>query len=254
MLGDTLEKIAATKSGIIKSGCDAVIYREKPSVEAVIESRCREVGARLHKADFADIHLISHNLTGQVFDWERFKGLKLPLLGNHQLHNAAVALTTATVMQQRGWKLTDEQIREGLATVRWPGRFDVRRSDPLFIIDGGHNPQCIQALVKNIQDYLPGRPLTILTGVLADKDYNCMYRDVAPYAKEFITITPGNPRALNAHDLAAYLARFGKPTTACDKVADGVKLAVEHAGKDGVVLCYGSLYMIGEIEACLAQL
>ena len=137
VLGDTLEKIAATKSGIIKPGCDAVIYREQPSVEAVIEDRCKAVGAKLHKADFADIHLLSHDLTGQVFDWERFKRLKLPLLGDHQLHNAAVALTTATVMQQRGWKLTDDDIREGLASVRWPGRFDVRRSDPLFIIDGG---------------------------------------------------------------------------------------------------------------------
>lgn len=154
VLGDTLEKIAATKSGIIKPGCDAVIYRETPSVEAVIEARCKEVGAKLHKADFADIRLISHDLTGQVFDWKRFHALKLPLLGDHQLHNAAVALTAATVMQQRGWHITDEQIREGLADVRWPGRFDVRRKDPLFIIDGGHNPQCIQALVKNIQDYL----------------------------------------------------------------------------------------------------
>ena len=254
VLGDTLEKIAATKSGIIKPGCDAVIYREQPSVEAVIEDRCKAVGAKLHKADFADIHLLSHDLTGQVFDWERFHALKLPLLGNHQLHNAAVALTAATVMQQRGWHITDEQIREGLADVRWPGRFDVRRKDPLFIIDGGHNPQCIQALVKNIQDYLAGRPLTILTGVLADKDYNCMYRNVEPYAKEFITVTPGNPRALNAHDLAQYLSQFGKPVTACDAVADGVRLAVEHAGKDGVVLCYGSLYMIGEIEAGLQRL
>ena len=250
----TFEKIAATKSGIIKPGCDAVIYRETPSVEAVIEARCKAVGAKLHKADFADIRLISHDLTGQVFDWERFHALKLPLLGNHQLHNAAVALTAATVMQQRGWHITDEQIREGLADVRWPGRFDVRRKDPLFIIDGGHNPQCIQALVKNIQDYLAGRPLTILTGVLADKDYNCMYRNVEPYAKEFITVTPGNPRALNAHDLAQYLSQFGKPVTACDAVADGVRLAVEHAGKDGVVLCYGSLYMIGEIEAGLQRL
>ena len=124
VLGDTLEKIAATKSGIIKPGCDAVIYRETPSVEAVIEARCKEVGATLHKADFADIHLLSHDLTGQVFDWERFHALKLPLLGDHQLHNAAVALTAATVMQQRGWHLTDEHIREGLASVRWPGRFE----------------------------------------------------------------------------------------------------------------------------------
>ena len=253
-LGDTHAKIAGEKAGIIKPGCDAVIYRETPSVEAVIEARCKAVGAKLHKADFADIRLISHDLTGQVFDWERFHALKLPLLGDHQLHNAAVALTAATVMQQRGWHITDEQIREGLADVRWPGRFDVRRKDPLFIIDGGHNPQCIQALVKNIQDYLAGRPLTILTGVLADKDYNCMYRNVEPYAKEFITVTPGNPRALNAHDLAQYLSQFGKPVTACDAVADGVRLAVEHAGKDGVVLCYGSLYMIGEIEAGLQRL
>ena len=76
VLGDTLEKIAATKSGIIKPGCDAVIYREKPSVEAVIEARCKAVGAKLHKADFADIRLIFHDLTGQVFDWERFHALK----------------------------------------------------------------------------------------------------------------------------------------------------------------------------------
>ena len=81
-----------------------------------------------------------------------------------------------------------------------------------------------------------------------------MYRNVEPYAKEFITVTPGNPRALDAKDLAKYLATFGKPVTPCETVADGVKLAVEHAGRDGVVLCYGSLYMIGEIEAGLQQL
>lgn len=78
-----------------------------------------------------------------------------------------------------------------------------------------------------------------------------MYRDVAPSAREFITITPGNPRALDAHTLGKYLTQFGKPVTACDTVADGVHLALERAGAEGVVLCYGSLYMIGEIEAAL---
>ena len=254
VLGDTLEKIAATKSGIIKPGCDAVIYREQPSVEAVFEERCKKVGAKLHKANFDSIRLRSHGLEGQVFDCDGYEALELPLLGDHQLHNAAVVLTAVDALRTRGWKLPEEAVRKGLKDVRWPGRFELLRKDPLFIIDGGHNPQCIQALVKNIQDYLADRPLTILTGVLADKDYNCMYRNVEPYAKEFITVTPGNPRALNAHDLAQYLSQFGKPVTACDAVADGVRLAVEHAGKDGVVLCYGSLYMIGEIEAGLQQL
>ena len=81
-----------------------------------------------------------------------------------------------------------------------------------------------------------------------------MYANVAPFAREFITVTPGNPRALAAKDLAKYLATFGKPVTPCDTVADGVKLAVEHAGRDGVVLCYGSLYMLGDIKAAVAAL
>ena len=254
VLGNTLEKIAGAKAGIIKPGCDAVLYRERPSVEAVFEERCKALNAPLHKADFDSLHLLSHSLEGQVFDWERFHALRLPLLGEHQLHNAAVALTTARVLQKRGWKITDEQIRDGIESVRWPGRFELMRKDPMFIIDGGHNPQCIEALVKNIRDYLPGRELTVLTGVLGDKDFHCMYRDVAQYAKEFITITPANPRALTAEKLADYLRQFGKPVTACDVVADGVRLAIEHAGKDGVVLCYGSLYMIGDIDAALQTL
>ena len=253
-LGDTIEKIAETKSGIFKENGHAVVYRGAPSVEAVFERVCAERNVSLKKADFDSLVLKSHTLEGQVFDCGSRKNLVLPLLGDHQLHNAAVVLSIADTLIEEGWKITEQNIYDGIRDVRWPGRFDIVSRQPLFIIDGGHNPQCIQALVKNIQDYLADRPLTILTGVLADKDYNCMYRNVAPYAKEFITITPGNPRALNAHELAKYLSQFGKPVTACDVVADGVRLAVEHAGRDGVVLCYGSLYMIGEIEAGLQQL
>ena len=253
VLGDTLEKIAATKAGIIKSGCDAVIYREKPSVEAVFEERCKKLNVPLHKADFDSLHSVSHSLEGQVFDWGRFQGLHLPLLGEHQLHNAAVALTTAAVLQQRGWRLSDQNIRDGLADVQWPGRFELLRREPLFIADGGHNPQCIEALVGNIQEYLAGRELTVLTGVLGDKDYHCMYSCVAPFAKEFVTITPANPRAMSSEDLAAYLRQFGRPVTACASAAEGVRTAIAHAGKDGVVLCYGSLYMLGDVKAAVAE-
>ena len=254
ILGDTLEKIAATKSGIIKTGCDCILYRAQHSVEAVVEARCRQVGAALHRADFDALEPESHGLDGQVFSWNRFRSLRLPLLGAHQLHNAATALTAADALRERGWKLSDAAIRRGIETVRWPGRFEIVRRDPLVIIDGGHNPQCIEALVGNIRDYLDGRPLTVLTGVLADKDYDCMYRDVARYAREFVTITPASPRAMDAHALAEYLRQFGKPVSACDSAAEGVRLAVSRTAKDGVLLCYGSLYMIGEIEAGLALL
>ena len=253
VLGDTLEKIAATKSGIIKSGCDAVLYRSTPGVEAVVEQRCSEVGAALHKVDFAGLHLRSRSLEGQIFDFGGLTGLHLPLLGEHQLHNAAVALTTLSVLQKRGWKITEDDIRQGFACVVWPGRFQIIGREPLFLIDGGHNPQCIQALAQNITDYLPDRPLTILTGVLGDKDYHCMYRSVADHAAEFITVTPDNPRALTAQELAGYLSSFGKPVTACDTVDEGVRLAIDHAGKSGTVLCYGSLYLLGDVIAAAAE-
>ena len=253
VLGDTLEKIAATKSGIIKSGCDAVLYRSTPGVEAVVEQRCSEVGAALHKVDFAGLHLCSRSLEGQIFDFGGLTGLHLPLLGEHQLHNAAVALTTLSVLQKRGWKITEDDIRQGFACVVWPGRFQIIGREPLFLIDGGHNPQCIQALAQNITDYLPDRPLTILTGVLGDKDYHCMYRSVADHAAEFITVTPDNPRALTAQELAGYLSSFGKPVTACDTVDEGVRLAIDHAGKSGTVLCYGSLYLLGDVIAAAAE-
>lgn len=254
VLGDTLEKIASAKAGIIKKGCDCVIYRAQPSVEAVFAEKCAAVGARFHTADFDAIEPLSHDLGGQLFRFGRFERLELPLLGEHQLKNAAVVLKTAEILQSRGWRISDENIREGIRTVSWPGRFELLRKEPLFLVDGGHNPQCIEALVQNIRQYLQGTPLTVLTGVLADKDYHCMYADVAQYAARFVTVTPPNPRALSAQELSQYLARFEKPVTACDTVEQGVREAIRQAGRDGVVLCYGSLYMVGDIEQAVRKL
>ena len=248
LLGDTLEQIAETKSKIIKPGCQTVIYREPASVEAVFEARCKAVGAELTKADFDSLRLCNASLEGQIFDWGGMKALHLPLLGQHQLKNAAVVLTLMKVLQKQGWDITEENIREGLSSVFWPGRFELVAKAPLFIVDGGHNPQCIEALVANVRDYLDGRHLTILTGVLGDKDYHAMYKDMAPFASEFVTITPDNPRAMSAEDLKTYLEQFGKPVTACKNAAEGVAKAKALAGMDGVVLAYGSLYMVGDIE------
>lgn len=253
-LGDTIEKITATKAGIIKPGCDAVLYRQSDGVEEIIRQRCERLGVPLHLADFDGIRPESAGLEGQVFDWEDLDGLRLPLLGRHQLCNAAVALTAIRVLQARGWAITDSHIRRGLASTDWPGRFQIIGHDPLFIIDGGHNPQCIQALEQNIRDYLPGRPLTVLTGVMQDKDYHCMYRGVAPYANSFITVTPDNPRSLPAGELAAYIRELGRPATACGTIREGVALALEQAGPDGTVLCYGSLYLVGDVELQLREL
>lgn len=253
-LGDTVEKIAETKAGIFKENGHAVVYRSTPSVEEVFERVCRERNVSLKKADFDGLRLISRSLEGQSFDCGKRKALFLPLLGDHQLHNAAVVLAIADTLIQEGWQITEENIRDGLASVRWPGRFDIMGREPLFIIDGGHNPQCIEALVKNIQDYLAGKRLIVLTGVLADKDYADMYRPVMPYAEKFVCITPPSPRKLEAAELAVYLRQAGADAIACGSIPEGVRTAISLAGKDGVVLCFGSLYSIGDIRDALKSL
>ena len=253
-LGSTLEEIATTKAGIFKEGGDAVLYPGQRSVETVVENICKERKMRLKKADFSVLNPISHCLEGQTFDHGERKGLQLPLLGSHQLHNAAVVLTILDTLKKKGWKITEENIRDGLRDVTWPGRFDIVRKDPLFIIDGGHNPQCFDALTKNMTDYLSGRKIIALTGVLADKDYITMYKPVLPHISEFVCITPPSPRKLEAALLAQYLRDAGAKASPCDTIEDGVRLAVEKAGKDGVVLCFGSLYSIADIRAGLEKL
>ena len=247
VLGDTVEAIAATKAGIIKSGCRAVLYPCGPSVHAVVERRCRAVGASLEVADLDGLRSVSDTLEGQVFDYGARRGLRLPLLGGHQLKNAAVALTAIDALRQRGWDIPEDAVRNGLAAVTWPGRFQVVRRDPVVILDGGHNPQCMASLAAAIREYLPGRPVTVLTGVLADKDYGQMYDILAPAAARFITVTPDNPRALDAETLAAFLTRYGKPVTACGTVREGAAQLLAQTAADSAAVCCGSLYLLGDV-------
>ena len=254
-LGDTIEKIAATKAEIVKPGCTCVLYRSTDSVEAVVRRKCEQVGVALRLAPFDAIVPVSHSLEGQTFDLGARKQLKIPLLGEHQMKNTAVVLETLDALREKGWSIPEDAIREGLAATRWPGRFEILRRDPLFIVDGGHNPQCMAALTKNIRDYLAGTDLTILTGVLADKDRTTMYPPLVPYASRFVTVTPASPRAMTAADLGTYLAQFGKEVIPCEDVPTGVRQAVEAArAHGGAVLTCGSLYMIGDVVAALRQL
>ena len=252
LLGNTLAEIASVKAGIVKNGCRAVFYPGTAEVEAVYEKVCAEKNVPYTVADFASIRLTHHDLEGQTFDYEDLQDISLPLLGAHQLCNAAVVLNVARRLQEIGWnKITAQTIKAGIRAVTWPGRFEIVGRDPLFIIDGGHNPQCIQALVENIKDYLKDRKIIVLAGVLADKDYGDMFRPVMPYTQKFVCITPDNPRKMDAKDLAEHLRQAGAKATACENVADGVALAKSLAGKEGVVLSFGSLYSIGDVRNAL---
>ncbi|KQM11770.1 hypothetical protein AOA80_06350 [Methanomassiliicoccales archaeon RumEn M1] len=120
-----------------------------------------------------------------------------------------MVLTTVEVLQGRGWDISEGAVQEGLSRAVWPGRLELARRSPDVILDGGHNPQCMEALARALRELYPGKKLILLTGVLADKDYPAMMGEILPLAKEFYTITPDSERAMPAAELAAYLESRG---------------------------------------------
>ena len=246
-LGSTVEAIARTKAGILKPGCAAALYPNLPSVCAVIEELCREKDIPLYRAEPLTLVPLGHDLTGQRFRWGKLL-LELPLLGEHQRKNLSLVLSVLELLRDRGWDIPDEAIQTGIRAVRWPGRFEVLGREPLFILDGGHNPQCMDALWEAVNSYLAGKELTVITGVLADKDYAAMYDRTARLASRFYTLTPDSPRALDGAELARLLARYGKPAVPCGSPEEALRLALEHTPKDGTVLAYGSLYLASELR------
>lgn len=248
-LGSTVTEIARTKAGIFKPGGCCVTYPTFPEVETLYDEIARSRALRMTRADFGRIHPVSHDLTGQEFVFDGFGALHLSLLGENQLHNCALALTVVEVLREKGWRISDTAVAEGLRLVQWPGRFEVLRRDPDVIADGGHNPQCLQALRDNLQLYLPGRDLVALVGVLADKDYAEMFRPLVPYVRCFVAVAPPNPRALSAQALARTLQSLGAAAICADSIAGGVEKAMSLVAPGGALVCFGSLYMLGQIRA-----
>lgn len=252
VLGNTVEQIAEEKAGIIKPGADCVLYQQSQSVTEIVRERCDEVGARLHVADFSELHSEFDSLFGQSFTY-RGEVYALPLLGANQLRNAAVVLELVEVLRRRGWALDQSDVEHGLYAVSWPGRFELVNDEPCFIVDGGHNPQCAQTVADNLARYFPGRRITLLVGVLADKDYPAMLAALDTQAAAYIAATPLSPRALPAAELGDYLKRFGKPVTVCADPAQAAELALAHAAPEDVICAVGSLYMAGAIRMDLRR-
>lgn len=244
-LGSTVEEIAATKSGIIKPGTSVVLYDNLPSVKAVIEKKAAACGAPVYYA--ADVKLVplSADLSGQEFeaDGERYR---ISLLGGHQLENAKTVLKIVEVLRTKGWNIPAEAVRTGLSETKWPARFEVLSSDPVFILDGGHNPQCAEAVSASVKQYLPGRKVTFLLGILKDKDYLCALRHLIPLGERFVTATPDSPRALSAEELAEVIRKEGAPAEAAGSAREAVGKALDTGN---AVVAFGSLYLAGLIRS-----
>lgn len=254
-LGNTIEKIASEKAGIIKKDCDVVLYEAEEEVAAIIRHKCVQTMSMLHEIKFDDIEVIESNLKGQTFNYLDFKNIEINLLGGHQLKNAAVSLKTIEVLIKRGWKISQKNIQDGMKSVKWPGRFEILNKKPYFIVDGAHNPQGVEALIKNIGMYF-NKKVIFLTGVFKDKDYEKMFEMIYPYGKKFITVQPDNQRSLDYKYLAMLLKEKYKQTEVYDvgDVQKGIDVSLRGAKEDDIIVAFGSLYIVGSVREYFLQL
>lgn len=246
ILGGTLQKIALEKAGIIKDKVPVVLYGQCAEVTKVIEEKCRECGAPLNVAEENKLVSISDSLFGQSFNYKNRSNIEIPLAGRFQLSNAAVVLDTLDVLKMKGCNISEKAIRNGLKKTEWPGRFEALSREPMFIVDGAHNPNGVKALLGCLEEYFAGKKLSFIIGIMADKDYSEMLKMVMPFAARFICVTPENPRALPSSELSRHVK-----TVFNSKVIDAgsVESGIECALKSGEPVCaFGSLYMVGKIR------
>ncbi len=247
-LGKTLTEIAFEKAGIIKPGGDVLVYSQSSEAEQVFERVCEQRGARLHKIDFSSIVLHEFGIDGQVFSYSTFSRLRIGLLGKHQTHNAAVAVDAALKLGEKGFIVTDWDIKRGLESTRWPGRLEVLSKKPVLIIDGAHNPEAAAVLKKTLDEYFPHKQLTFIMGVAADKDYRTMMTTVLPGCKKLIAVTTLTNRALPALELAEYASRYCNDVSISDTIEGAIRTSMDEASQDDVICAFGSLYYMGAIR------
>jgi dihydrofolate synthase/folylpolyglutamate synthase len=245
-LGDTLALIATEKAAIIRSGV-AFSARQDPAAEAVITRRAAETGVPL-SLEGRDLRVtpIGFTLEAQRVhlegpDW-RISDVACGLLGVYQPGNALLAAAAA-----RELGAAEGAIRAGLRGARWPGRFQIFRRDPLVVLDGAHNPAGARALAASLRAYFPGRPVTFVIGVLADKDAGGMLAALRPLAARFILTASANPRAAAPEALWALLPAGARVDTARSP-QDALAMAIAE-DPHGIVCVAGSLSLIGDVLA-----
>lgn len=248
-LGDTLEKIAYEKAGIIKDGADVVVYPQSSEAMKVIYDVCDDKGAKLHTVDYSSVKIKDFSIDGQEFSYREWKDLYISLLGEHQVRNAVTALSVIELLREKGYDISEESIRKGLINAKWPGRLEVLSKNPVFLIDGAHNGEGALALSRVLKAYFSGKKILFIIGALKDKDVKSIIQPTLSVASGYITVTPDSPRAMPAKELADFISQYCKNVMDNDTIEEAIKTALKLVSTDGIICAYGSLYYIGKIRS-----
>src|SRR4030042_173219 len=246
VLGNTLAKIAGEKAGIIKPGVVVICAPQFPEAMEVIEGRCEEKGVRLIQVG-RDVtwERVGFNAEGQSFRVKGLKGqydLQIPLLGEFQMENAAIAVAAMEVLEEKGTKGWSQSIVEGLKNVNWPGRMQVLRRSPLVVVDSAHNAYSMQRMAEALKGYFRYERAKLILGFGADKDVAGMVREAVKVTDDIVVVASRHPRALKAATLVAEFQKQGVTPRVAESVKEAIALALEEAGPNDLIGAAGRLF------------
>ena len=250
-LGDTLEKIASEKAGIIKEGCPVISYDNTKEVNEVIKNKAKQMHAKVTFVNSAGIRVLQESLNGESFSYRSSDGrwyekIEIPLLGRHQINNAALALETLNVIKNY-YCISDFQTEDGMRKTIWRGRIEILEREPMVICDGAHNPDGAKSLLSFLQNNFTNQRLIYIMGVLSDKDYEQMGQILAPAADKIYTVAPDNPRALSSRELCNCISKYHQNVEERQRLAECLSEVRQKAEKDDVIIICGTLSFQNEL-------
>ena len=252
MLGDTVEAIAAEKAGIIKTGVPVMFSGTDTRARAVIANTAQRMGCAITYPAYDTLLVEQSSIEGSTFTYKGKSGYTISLAGLYQPRNAAAVICAVEALRRGGYAISDEALRTGLACARWSARFELLRRNPVIIYDGGHNPGGVSVSFGSVARYFPNTKCTVLTGIMADKDYAETVEISAPYIARAFTVTPNVPRALNGEAYADTYRAHGVEATSCESIESGVAAATDDARREGrPLIIFGSLYMYADIVSAV---
>lgn len=251
-LGNTIEEIAKVKAGVIKKGCPVVALKQGDSVCEVIKNKAEECGSRCVLVEVPQ-YMQEAPIWGTTLQDVRYGSVHTALGGIWQRENLSLALAVLKLLEESGYPITKEAVQSGIAKTIWHGRYEVLQTEPLFIIDGAHNPIAAKRLKETIEKDFTNREIIYIIGVLADKEHEKMLRLLLPGAKAVFTVTPDSPRALGGEILAKEAQKYADNIWYVPDIGKAVKMAKETAKESDVILAVGSLSYLKEVKKALGQ-
>lgn len=251
-LGNTIEEIAKVKAGIIKKGCPVVALKQGDSVCEVIKNKAEECGSRCVLVEVPQ-YMQEAPIWGTTLQDVHYGSVHTALGGIWQRENLSLALAVLKLLEESGYPITKEAVQSGIAKTIWHGRYEVLQTEPLFIIDGAHNPIAAKRLKQTIEKDFTNREIIYIIGVLADKEHEKMLRLLLPGAKAVFTVTPDNPRALDGESLAKEARKYADTVWYVPDIRKAVEMAKETAKESDVILAVGSLSYLKEVKKALGQ-